>query len=472
MTAGKAEPAPAIGRCWQPPGTGEPVARLFDWATVPRVIRELTWTAVRSVLLAAGVALSLAACAAEGKLEARHAPSGLETPLPGADFGAYIDQAKAQIAAANAAIGMPLAPAAIEQRAPFELQPAARCRRAPDGRYPRAALLIHGLGDSPYEMRDLGERLAAACYLVRAILLPGHGTVPGDLLGVGYRAWTEATRQGAASFAGQAERLYLVGFGAGATLALDYAEGAPPGEGPALGGLVLLAPALASPGGLEALARDYLGYGAPGAADGFARLLPDDDPVRYLSIARNAKVQLSDLIDRLDDRQRLLALPVFLALSADDVTIDVAAARHWFCRQLIGPRVLIWYAPGAEPVSDCRFVEPRASDSWPGILDLAHPALPIAPDDPHYGVAGDYLDCAHYYWQTDTPNWLICEDQSKTPANSEIRYGEITADNLAAHVMRRLTFNPDFDALATRVLDFLAAQTRLSPPVPSPKPGA
>jgi hypothetical protein len=440
-------------------------------------MREPTWTAVRGALPAAGLALLLAACAAEGKLEPRHAPSGLETPLPEADFAAYIDQAKAPIAAANAAIGKPLAPEVVEERAPFELRPeAARCRHGPHGRYPRAVLLIHGLGDTPYEMRDLGERFAAACYLVRAILLPGHGTVPGDLLGVGYPAWAEATRRGVASFAGQAERLYLVGFGAGATLALDYAqgqvEGESPGDGPALGGLVLLAPALASPGGLEALARSYLGYGAPGAADGFAELLPDDDPVRYRSIARNAEVQLSDLIDRLDERQRLLALPVFLALSADDVTVDVTAARRWFCRRLIGPRVLVWYAPGAEPVTDCRFVEPRASDSWPGVLDLADPALPIAPDDPHYGVAGDYLDCAHYYWQTDTPNWLICQDPAKTPANSEIRYGEITADNLAAHLMRRLTFNPDFDALATRILEFLAAQPWSSPPLPSPKPGA
>ncbi len=416
-------------------------------------MRELRWTAVRSALPAVGLALLLVACAAKGKLEPRHAPSGLEMPLPEADFAAYIDQAKARIAAANAAIGKPLAPSVVDERAPFELQPAAACRRTPDGRYPRAVLLIHGLGGTPYEMRALGRRFAAACYLVRAILLPGHGTVPGDLLGVGYPAWTEATRLGAASFAGQAQRLYLVGFGAGATLALDYAQasgaGEPPKDGPTLGGLVLLAPALASPGGLEALARSYLGYGAPGAASGFAPLLPDDDPVRYLSIARNAQVQLSDLIDRRRDRQRLLALPVFAVLSADDVTIDVAAARHWFCRQLIGPRALVWYAPGGEEASDCRFVLPRASDMWPGILDLAHPALPIAPDDPHYGVEGDYRDCAHYYWQTDTPNWLICEDTAKTPANSEIRYGEITTENLAAHVMRRLTFNPDFDALAT-----------------------
>jgi esterase/lipase len=451
---------------------GEPVAWLCDWATVARVIRDPSWTAVRLALAAVGLTLLLAACAAEGKLEPRHAPSGLQTPLPEAHFAAYVAQAKTEIAAANTAIHKPLDPKLVEERAPFELQPDGRkCRRAPDGRYERAVLLIHGLGGTPYQMRDLGERFAAACYLVRAILLPGHGTVPGDLLKVGYGAWTEATRLGAASFAGEANRLYLVGLGAGATLALEYALGDSAANAPPLGGLVLLAPALASPGRLEALARSYLGLGAPGAVDGFAPLLPDDDPVRYLSIARNARTQLDDLIDRLDEREGLLTLPVFLVLSADDVTIDVAAARHWFCRELIGPRALIWYAPGAEPVGDCRFVEPRASDSWPGILDFAHPALPIAPDDPHYGVAGSYLDCSHYWWQTDTPNWLICQDPARTPANSAVRYGEITPDNLAAHVMRRLTFNPDFDALVAAMLDFLAAQPP-SPPVPIPKPRA
>jgi len=39
-------------------------------------------------------------------------------------------------------------------------------------------------------------------------------------------------------------------------------------------------------------------------------------------------------------------------------------------------------------------------------------------------------------------------------------------------VMRRLTFNPDFDALVTAILEFLAAQPWSSPPVPSPKPRA
>ncbi len=436
-------------------------------------MREPTWTAIGHALPAAGLALLLAGCAAQGKLEARHVPSGLSTPLPQAGFEAYIEQAKAQIVAANAAIGNPLDPTVIEQRAPFELRPeAARCRRAKDGRYPRAVLLIHDLGDTPYEMRDLGQRFAAACYLVRAILLPGHGTVPGDLLAVDHRAWVEATRLGVASLAGQAERVYLVGFGTGATLALDYALGEAREPDPVLAGLVLLAPALARPGGILTLARSYLGYRAPGAAEGFVEVLPDRDPVRYSSMTRNAGRQLDALIDEVDRRERLLELPVFLALSADDTEIDATAAQRWFCRQLIGPRELVWYAPGAEPPAGCRFVEARASDAWPGILDLAHPALPIAPDDPHYGIAADYLDCRHYYWETETPNWLICLDPGKTPANSEVRYGEITPENLADHVMRRLTYNPDFEALMSSILDFIDAAPRTRPPLPSPKPVA
>jgi hypothetical protein len=207
-------------------------------------------------------------------------------------------------------------------------------------------------------------------------------------------------------------------------------------------------------------------------AGGFSQLLPDEDPVRYGSLARNAERQLDRLIERVDDPQRRLALPVFMALSAADAVVNAAAARRWFCRQLVGPRALLWYASAPAPADDCRFVELRASDAWPGIIDLAHPALPIAPDDRRYGVAADYLDCEHYYWDTDTPNWLICADSRYTPANSAIRYGEITGQNLAAQVVRRLTYNPDFDALVARILGFLAKSPWPSPPLPELKPGS
>ena len=87
-----------------------------------------------------------------------------------------------------------------------------------------------------------------------------------------------------------------------------------------------------------------------------------------------------------------------------------------------------------------------------------------------YGAAAPYADCAHYYWETDTPNWLICADLENTPASSAVRYGEITARNLAAHVIRRLTYNPDFDALVARILTFIAAAPWPAPPLPEPKP--
>ena len=38
--------------------------------------------------------------------------------------------------------------------------------------------------------------------------------------------------------------------------------------------------------------------------------------------------------------------------------------------------------------------------------------------------------------------------------------------------MRRLTYNPDFDALMSSILDFIDAAPRARPPLPSPKPAA
>ena len=150
-------------------------------------------------------------------------------------------------------------------------------------------LLIHDLGDTPYEMRGLGQRFAAACYLVRAILLPGHGTVPGDLLAVDHRAWVEATRLGVASFAGQAERVYWSASVPAPRSRSTMRSAKRASRDPVLAGLVLLAPALARPGGILTLARSYLGYrgarGGGGLREDTARsrsgpLLVDDAQCR------------------------------------------------------------------------------------------------------------------------------------------------------------------------------------------------
>src|SRR5260370_36324799 len=59
-----------------------------------------------------------------------------------------------------------------------------------------SALLIHGLTGTPYEMRYLGERLAAHGVRVRGVKLAGHAGTPGELGATGYGNWYESVVNG------------------------------------------------------------------------------------------------------------------------------------------------------------------------------------------------------------------------------------------------------------------------------------
>jgi hypothetical protein len=51
----------------------------------------------------------------------------------------------------------------------------------PSGSPVGAVVLLHGLTDSPYSLRHIARRYAANGFVVVAIRLPGHGTVPAGL---------------------------------------------------------------------------------------------------------------------------------------------------------------------------------------------------------------------------------------------------------------------------------------------------
>ena len=155
------------------------------------------------------------------------------------------------------------------------------------GRLREAALLIHDLGGTPYEMRDMARAFADACYLVRAILLPGHGTVPGDLLDVDYRQWVDATRSAVASFEGEAERSSWSVSGSAARS--PSTTRCPTRPVPTWSLAVWCCwrrhsgPKRRSSGcARQAFAANRV------RRRRWARLLPDYDPVRYESLPRNA----------------------------------------------------------------------------------------------------------------------------------------------------------------------------------------
>lgn len=112
---------------------------------------------------------------------------------------------------------------------PFEFIP-----EHPNG---KAILLIHGLGDSPWTFRELGEMLSKHGYLVRGILLPGHGTKPEDMIAVDSHDWRRVVREQARLLEEQYSTVFLGGFSTGCNLATEYAY-----QDPKISGLLLFSP--------------------------------------------------------------------------------------------------------------------------------------------------------------------------------------------------------------------------------------
>ncbi|MFN7135139.1 MAG: alpha/beta hydrolase, partial [Myxococcales bacterium] len=63
------------------------------------------------------------------------------------------------------------------------------------GRGKRHALLIHGFTGTPFEMRPLGERLAASGYHCIGVKLPGHGLDPYELERANAMDWINEARE-------------------------------------------------------------------------------------------------------------------------------------------------------------------------------------------------------------------------------------------------------------------------------------
>ena len=57
-----------------------------------------------------------------------------------------------------------------------------------------AVLLLHGMSDSPYSLRNLGQRLNAAGAYVLGLRVPGHGTAPSGLVEVTWQDMAAAVR--------------------------------------------------------------------------------------------------------------------------------------------------------------------------------------------------------------------------------------------------------------------------------------
>lgn len=82
-------------------------------------------------------------------------------------------------------------------------------------------LLIHGFSSSPAELRDFGDSLQADGYAVYGVRLPGHGTSYHNLEDHTHADWIASVRTGYRILAAHVDKVVVVGFSTGASVALQ-----------------------------------------------------------------------------------------------------------------------------------------------------------------------------------------------------------------------------------------------------------
>jgi esterase/lipase len=396
-------------------------------------------------LLLLGAVMVITGCATPSP---RLQPSGLNTTFAVAEdtpFGTYLQETRGMMIKGRVDIHDDNREVVLKANMPFELRPdEGSFPKGKDGKYGQGILLIHGLSDSPYLLQPLARHLQKAGFFVRAILLPGHGTVPGDLLSIRYQEWIRAVQYGVRSMKGEVTELFLGGFSTGA--ALSVLESMKDKE---IKGLILISPALAVKDRRIALAGML-----SGVKDWVGDIQDDVDYVKYETFAVNAAYQIYLLTRELEDlfeQGRRIEAPVFAALSREDITIDPERALFVLEKYAPSPRnMLVVYGKNPQRMGGLfggRIYNENSFIADKKVLDFSHVALPIPCDDRHYGDQGGYKSCLHY--RNDQ------EKRRKCLMDDSIWRGEISGDNLQAFTVRRLTCNPKYDGMIENLDLFL-----------------
>jgi esterase/lipase len=337
----------------------------------------------------------------------------------------------------------------VAENSPVELLPdPARCKPPVNGKYDNGILLVHGLFDSAYPMHMLGKFFQEKCFIVDVILLPGHGTIPGDLLHTTYNDWIAATDFGFQKISARATHIYLGGYSLGGLLVINEALLKPD----LVKGLFLFAPALKLKTQLTPLIP--LVYWASKIFPSLQwwSIEPDTALVRYESVPVNPVYQINELINIVQKKltRQTLTMPIFAQESAVDMTVDSDALLKFFRANQNPGSILLWYYENASYplLHDSRIQLIQSALPAQKILSMSHLSFTLPASDPIYGIHGQYKDCMAY--TVNSKNWSDC----KAGINSYL--GEVTPQDLKTHLIQRITFNPFYDYFTGRMTGFIS----------------
>lgn len=320
--------------------------------------------------------------------------------------------------------------AELTWNSPGEWQPVTAT--TPASRPSKGVLLVHGLGDSPWSFHDIAPRLAADGFLVRSVLLPGHGTQPRDLLDVTLEQWRQVVLQQTLSLLKDVDGpVYLGGFSTGANLVLELASARND-----IAGLLLFSPGFKASTSVSWMAPliapvlPWLRNPETGRAQNATRYL--NTPTNGFAQFHRSAVSAQQLLE-----ERKFERPVFMVVAENDSVLDAAYLLRMFQQRFTHPASrLIWYGePPSQPIDPTRVLVRPDHVPEQRISHFSHMGVLFSPANPLYGVTGSLRICQN--GQRDE-EMRACE-QGAPLWFSDWGYRE------PGKVHARLTFNPYFD---------------------------
>lgn len=336
--------------------------------------------------------------------------------------------------------------AEIEMNMPFSIEPVSSLvqkgkgqnnlsqERGDEGKS-KGIILVHGLGDSPWSFRDLAQEFANKGYLVRTLLLAGHGTRPADMLSVNDSEWVNLVREQISILKNDVDEVSLGGFSTGANLVTSYAL-----NDPDIQSLFLFSPAFKSDSEydfltpLAAALKDWIFTPSPSEID---------NQVRYSTVPLNAFAQYYQTSASVQELLEIKTFdrPVFIATSEADSVVDVQETVTLFEQRFTHPESrLAWFGSNLDTQDSRIEIYPGRVPEF-NISNFSHMGILFAPTNSYYGQSSPYRMCRN--GQTDSQK-AQCEQ------GSEVWYSAWGyQEEGKAHA--RLTFNPYFEQMMKQI---------------------
>ncbi|WP_051216102.1 alpha/beta hydrolase [Ferrimonas futtsuensis] len=319
--------------------------------------------------------------------------------------------------------------AEIEANTPFEVIPHEGARRG--------ILLVHGLSDSPTYFEDIAQSLANRGFLVRTLLLPGHGSRPADLQLASLQSWNRAVAHHTKLLGEQVDELWLGGFSTGANLVTTEAI-----DNPRIDGLLLFSPGFEPRFKTTALSP-YLDWLVT-----WANLDPETNYYRYESLTMHgaalyyqSSVQVRDALVR-----KGVDRPALVTISAADSVIAPQGVLSLFQEHFTHPgSQLVWYGELETPPSRTTTLPGRLPKQR--IASIAHMSVLFRPDNKYYGRQGRYRIC---------DNGQSEQLEAACPQNPQPWYGAWGTKE-PDQMVARLSWNPYYRELEAQLDSMIAS---------------